>query len=166
MGSYIYYKDDSSCLGKYKVVNPAELPQAGVVTVEQFAKNTGMDFKIIVIIENVEFHDDKPIITTMEKAKVIFENFIICVRSYYVDPNAIDMEFMKWFSEEYPNDILSLPLDKIDHRVAKWGLANALNRLTSREYSSQWFDIIFENMPSQFKNDEMRNPADLLANFF
>ena len=149
------------------MVDPTELPQDGVVTVEQFAKNRDIDFKIIVVIENVAFHEDKPIITTMEKAKVIFESFICVVRSYYVDPNAIDKKFMEWFTETYAMDILSLPLDKIDHNVARWGLANALNTLGNhKQYSSQWVDIIFENMPGQFKDDEMRNPAVLLANFF
>ena len=170
MATYVYAKDHPS-FNHFCVINKDELPNSGVVRIEDVSENNTIDYNYIILIEDVKFHNSKPIIYSKEKAKAIFKVFRFCVRSYYVHPTVVDQEFLDWFVEEYPMDILSLPLEEIDYDMAMKTLIMALHALEdTQQYSYQWFSNIFRDMPMKFKDEQMciwayNNNHDLISTF-
>jgi hypothetical protein len=166
MTSYVYNSER-----KLHEINNVDIPKDGVVTIEEVAQNQTINYNYIIMIENVQFHDKKPIIFTREKAYAIFEVFCFCIRDFYVDPSAINWEFLEWYANEKPMDILSLPLYDIDYGMAKQALIIALQVLENgHKYGKGWFSTIFKDMPMKFKDEAIyqwayKNNPDLVATF-
>jgi hypothetical protein len=139
-------------------------PDGLVITIEQYNENDDLPHDYLALIDDAKFlKDDKflplgrLIISTAEKAKMILSRFFLLARDFYVDPKAIDPNFLEWYAKRFPMDILSLPLENINREWARKALIIAIDTLKDpMKYSGQWISDIFRDMPTSFKDEEMK----------
>lgn len=143
---------------KFVAISDADRATHKSITVEEYNKscpNKGT-YNCIIFIENVKFNGKRPIIYTLDKIYAIMR-YKSSLCDVYVHPSCITCEFMSWYANTYPMDILSLPLAEIDFELAKSSLISVLKRFEfgNRGYSKSWFSNVFRDMPEKFKDKLM-----------
>jgi len=163
----LLYVSDSMGL---RVIEEEQLPRDEVITIEDYVQDKTQNYKCMILINNLQLHNEKPIIFTKVKAHAIFNLYRFSIRKFYIHPSAINWDFLEWYGNKHPMDILNLPLDDIDYELGKGALTIALHALEKDKYSPLWFSTIFTDMPMKFKDRKMcqwayKNNPDLVSTF-